>query len=59
MATLPMSYQIITLSSPMPLPPFVALTAVRLPLVHPPVGETTEEGPGERGYKAMVTSVGF
>lgn len=61
MATLPMSYQIITLSSPtlLLLRHLVALTVVRLPLIHPRFGETTEEGLVERGYKAMVTSCWF
>lgn len=61
MATLPMSYQIITLSSPtlLLLRHLVALTVVRLPLIHPRFGETTEEGLDERGYKAMVTSCWF
>lgn len=45
MATLSMSYQIITLSSPMLLllHLLVALTVVRLPLIHPRFGETAEE----------------
>lgn len=62
MATLPMSYQIITLSSPMLLlllRLLVALTVVHLPLVHPRSGRTSEEGLDERGYKTMVTSCRF
>lgn len=56
---LPMSYQIITLSSPMPLHPTVTPTALRPYDAHSMTPPETAKGLNVAGYKTMVTSGDF